>query len=370
MDKTELPESISRTFKVESGLGSGGSGAVYKAWHPRLRKHVVIKELKHSSFSDMEARRNEAEALKNVKSEYLPRVFDFLTEEDRTFTVMDFIEGESFDKIQTRGHGFTGAQVVKWYGQLSSALQAIHRQNVCHRDIKPANIMLTPGGDVCLIDFNAALVGGNGLRLVSRSLGYASPEQYEIFEQTERVRERAREAVSNAAADTGENPDTMLLEGDSVTELTDARECFFSCDPVAGMQNPASEMLNMTESQRSIDWKRSDIYSLGATMYHLLTGKRPPQKAEELASVFHTGRGGDDIMRIIERSMRRNPAERFATAAELSFAISNIGNARQRQKPARAIIAVTILSSAMLVFFLRRKKNACDASVLYSGYEI
>ena len=44
------------------------------------------------------------------------------------------------------------------------ALEAIHKQNICHRDIKPANIMLTPDGDVCLIDFNAALVSGNDVR--------------------------------------------------------------------------------------------------------------------------------------------------------------------------------------------------------------
>ena len=97
--------------------------------------------------------------------------------------MMEFIEGQSLDKVLEQGRMFTQAQVVKWYGQLADALHELHKQNICHRDIKPGNIMLLPGDDVCLIDFNAALVAGNDVQLISRSLGYCSPEQYEIFER-------------------------------------------------------------------------------------------------------------------------------------------------------------------------------------------
>ena len=96
MDKDRFfPTLIDPVYQIESELGSGGGGIVYKAWHTRLQKHVVIKELKRGSANDLETQRNEVEALKSVKSEYLPQVFDFLTEGDRIFTVIEFIEGES-----------------------------------------------------------------------------------------------------------------------------------------------------------------------------------------------------------------------------------------------------------------------------------
>ena len=90
----DLPTLSDATYRIELELGSGGGGVVYKAWHTRLKKHVVIKELKMGSAHDIETQRNEVEALKNVKSAYLPQVYDFLTEGDRIFTVIEFVEGE------------------------------------------------------------------------------------------------------------------------------------------------------------------------------------------------------------------------------------------------------------------------------------
>jgi len=172
---------VSRTYRIVEKLGSGGSGAVYLAWHTRLRKHVVIKLVKNNSASTVETRRNEVEALKKIRNLYVPQVLDFLAENDHSFTVMEYIEGESFDKLLRQKKQFDEEQVIQWYRQLSSALCEIHRYDVCHRDIKPANILLTTNGDVCLIDFNFALVSGNNTGVISRSMGYASPEQYEYF---------------------------------------------------------------------------------------------------------------------------------------------------------------------------------------------
>ncbi|MDR0273221.1 MAG: serine/threonine protein kinase, partial [Clostridiales bacterium] len=250
------------TYRIESELGSGGGGVVYKAWHTRLQKHVVIKELKSGSQHDIETQRNEVEALKNVKSAYLPQVFDFLTEGNRIYTVMEFIRGESLDKFLERGQKFSQTQVVKWYGQLVSALEAIHGQGVCHRDIKPANIMLMPDGDVCLIDFNAALVSGNDVRMISRSLGYASPEQYEIYEHFRRTRSASPINLSMGT-------ETELLDDDKTEFIS---------------ENAADDNTEYISPPKAfgLDWKRSDIYSLGATMYHLVSGKYPSERAAEV----------------------------------------------------------------------------------------
>lgn len=339
------------TYQIESEIGSGGGGIVYKAWHVRLQKHVVIKELKRGSDNDIETQRNEVEALKNVKSPYLPQVLDFITENGRVFTVMEFIEGESLDKLLERGRRFSQQQVVKWYAQLASALEVIHKKNIAHRDIKPANIMLLPNGDVCLIDFNAALVGGNDVRLISRSLGYASPEQYEIYERyKKRYNAPIHFGSSSVEVQASGGTGTEVLRDDDKTEIV-------------GKDSQMTEVLSDAEdSQRTellappptagIDWKRSDIYSLGAAMYHLLSGIHPPERARDVVPIAQVGDFSEGIVYIIERSMRLDPAERFESAEMLADALRNIHklDSRWRILQAKKVAAAIILPLAFALF--------------------
>jgi len=328
MDMTGIPENISGTYRIECTLGAGGSGVVYKAWHSRLHKYVVIKEDMLSPVIDMEARRSEVEALKNIRSMYVPQVFDFLTDGDRSFTVIEFVEGVSFDKLLVNGQGFAGHRLVGLYRQLASALKSIHKRNVCHRDIKPSNIMLTPEGDVYLIDFNSALVEGNGARLFSRSPGYASPEQYELFSRLERTSAMSR-SRPDAIKNRDDGVETILLGSDCVTELIEDDSIYRHAHPEKPFPVPDSGPRR--EAQVCIDWKRSDIYSLGATMYHLLTGKRPPERADAGETMDVTDRSGGGIRHIIERSMRRDPSERFSSAEELAGAIGDLRNTDPRR---------------------------------------
>lgn len=334
-------------YRIESELGSGGGGVVYKAWHVRLQKYVVIKELKRGSANDIETQRNEVEALKNVKSAYLPQVFDFLAEGDRVYTVMEFIEGESLDKLLGRGQKFTQPQVIKWYGQLASALEAIHKQNVCHRDIKPANIMLMPNGEVCLIDFNAALVSGNDVRLISRSLGYASPEQYEIYERFKNTRSAPIHLGSSSVSMKPiDGVETEYIGDDDNTEFVDDdNQLTESLSENNDIEKTDSTTSSMTGG---IDWKRSDVYSLGATMYHLLSGKHPSQRAAEVIAISKLGRFSEGIVYVIEQSMQLNPSERFASAAILADAVRNIHKHDTRWKVSRSkmIAAAVILPLA------------------------
>lgn len=361
----KYPQISDSAYRIESELGSGGGGVVYKVWHTRLEKYVVLKELKRGTAHDIEIQRNEVEALKNVKSAYLPQVLDFLTEDERIFTVMEFIEGESLDKLLKSGQKFSGQQVVKWYNQLSSALESIHKQNVCHRDIKPANIMLTPSGDVCLIDFNAALVGGKDVRIISRSLGYASPEQYEIYEQFKnKKRAPIKYGSSNIVVDFPDGEQTDIVRDYIETDLlrdteidspynddnTDISENSSNYQSL-GIGSQDTEF-DTPASISDIDWKRSDIYSLGSSMYHLLSGKHPPKRAAEVIPLSKLGKFSEGIVYVIEQSMRINPLERFESATILSEALKNIHKHDTRWKisQSKKIAALIALPLAFILF--------------------
>ncbi len=171
---------ISNTYEIIEEIGSGGGGTVYKGYHKRLEKYIVIKKI-HDEVQDILNSRAEADILKNLRHEYLPQVFDFLEIDGNIYTVMDYIPGKSFQQLLNEGKTFSQKEVLKWARQLSEALNYLHSQNppIIHGDIKPANIMLTPKGDICLIDFNISSVFGNGdNQPVGFSEGYSPPEQY------------------------------------------------------------------------------------------------------------------------------------------------------------------------------------------------
>ena len=289
----EAKSDINRTYRIDAEIGSGGSGAVYMAWHTRLNKHVVIKVTENCSPEAIKIHRNEAEALKNIKSLHIPMVLDFFIENEKSFTIMEYINGVSFDKLLKNGKIFPQQQIIIWYIQLASTLELIHALDICHRDIKPANIMRMTDGDVCLIDFNSALVSGNYTGVISRSMGYASPEQYEYFKYCRNIRREY----------SGINPEyleTALVTRDCKTEQGTNRNTI-SCI-----------------GTHKIDWKLSDIYSLGATVFHFLTGKRPPVLTCDVEKIPYLKGYSEELLKIIGKSMQTKPHERYSTAKELN----------------------------------------------------
>ena len=148
-------EKLSGTYEILERLGEGSGGVVYKAYHRRLRQPVVLKKMKNRSISRA-VNRQEVDILKNLHHSYLPQVLDFLEVDGDVYTVMSYIPGKSFAQLLNEGQHFTQKQLIRWGMQICSALNYLHNQKppVIHGDIKPANIMLTPEGNICLIDFN------------------------------------------------------------------------------------------------------------------------------------------------------------------------------------------------------------------------
>ena len=146
---------LSDTYQIIRKLGEGGGGIVYLAYHKRLRKEVVLKQIKGRRLSVAD-KRQEVDILKNLNHSYLPQVLDFLTIDHEVYTVMSYIPGKSFRQLLKEKRRFSQGELIRYGMQICSALNYLHSQNppVIHGDIKPANIMLTPQGNICLIDFN------------------------------------------------------------------------------------------------------------------------------------------------------------------------------------------------------------------------
>jgi serine/threonine-protein kinase len=307
---SDFPKLSDPTYRIDSKLGAGSGGTVYKAWHTRLEQDVVLKRINDGGLAD-DFKRVEADILKNLKHAYLPRIYDFLTDPSGVYTVMEYIPGWSFDDLLKTGVRFQQTSVIRWAEQLSSALAYMHSQTppVLHSDLKPGNVMLTEKEDICLIDFNISLVltGGVG-EAIGRSPGYASPEQYgPISTKTEKTPKRSK------------NSDE--------TELAD-----LSASSQAGYA-------------LRID-ARTDIYSFGATLYHLLTGVRPAVSTQPVAPLKTHGKFSKGITYIIEKCMRKNPEERFQTAEELHRAVVDIHKLDSRWK---RLYATRVIATLLIV---------------------
>lgn len=347
---------IASTYQVIREIGSGGGGVVYLATHLRLGKFVVLKADKRGLTQKPEALRREVDALKNLSHTYIPQVYDFIEENGVVYTVMDYVEGESLDKPLKRGSAFPQATVVQWACQLLEALNYMHTRpphGILHGDIKPANIMLTPQGDIRLIDFNIALaLGEKGAVRVGFSQGYASPEHYGIdyagIAQTQRM--AGVETVVTAQAE------TVVTGNVTFVPPTDG-----SHKSSRSAEASLSTLLDV----------RSDIYSLGATLYHLLTGMRPAREAAKVIPIsdFNISPA---VAAIIEKAMQPCPDDRYQTAAEMLDAFEHLYENDPRTLHYKKAVRITIIllcvlfltGGALTLWGLRRTTQEKSALVL------
>lgn len=280
-------------YRVVRQLGRGGMGTVYEAKALRLNATVALKE---THFTEERLRKQferEAQLLANLRHPALPRVIDHFDESDGLYLVMDFVEGDDlWEMLKKRGAPFPAADVLKWAGQLLDALEYLHTQQppVIHRDIKPQNLKLTGDGRLMLLDFGLAkgLSEGAQSLLSSRTvMGFSLP--YAPLEQILQLDESSREQLS--------------------------------------VLNPSE----VERVRRSGTDRRSDLYSAGATLLHLLTARvpvtsptraiaawsnRPDPLEDALAQGFP-----ESLRQFVRRSMTLDPEQRFQSAAEMRDAL-------------------------------------------------
>ena len=264
------PETILQgRYRIVRQLGQGGMGAVYEAIDQRLDTTVALKE---TLFADERLRKQferEARLLARLHHPALPRVSDHFSEGDGQFLVMQYIPGDDLSEKMNRKRGpFPSDQVLTWADQLLDALDYLHTQDpqIVHRDIKPQNLKLTSRGQIILLDF-----------------GLAKGQAGDISR------------VTTSASIFGYTPNYAPLE------------------QIQGLG---------TDS-------RSDLYSLGATLYHLMTGVKPPDALTRAAAVVN---GQPDplalasvanpavspaIDHFLAKAMAQNRDQRYASAADM-----------------------------------------------------
>src|ERR671932_271009 len=181
---------ITGRYRLARLLGSGGFGAVYLAEDLRLHRPVAIKVCSTRSLPSAEAaeaaRFFESEALTLARLHHpgLTAVWDYFNEGDDWFLVMEYVPGETLrEMLKAAGGRLPVAQAVDYAGQLCDVLQYLHTrpEPIVFRDLKPGNIMVTPEGELKLIDFGIARLFSPGKSRDTAQFGtpgYAPPEQY------------------------------------------------------------------------------------------------------------------------------------------------------------------------------------------------
>ncbi|HLF24827.1 MAG TPA: serine/threonine-protein kinase [Anaerolineae bacterium] len=215
-------------YKVVGAIGQGGQAAVYEAEDTRLLgRRWAIKEVRLDPDADEEIRRQaadqfqqEASILARLDHPTLPKVSDYFSAANHDYLVMDFVPGpnlkEIMDEARRAGRLLSEADVLAWAVQICDALHYLHTQDppILHRDIKPANIKLTPDSRIKLVDFGLV----------------------------------------------------KLLAHDDARTIT----------VIQGRGTAAYTPLEQYGGDTGHTDVRTDIYSLGATLYHLLTNQPPP----------------------------------------------------------------------------------------------
>lgn len=335
MEEMEMSRIIASTYEIEHEIGSGGGGVVYLAKHLRLDKPVVLKADKRELKTGKDELRREVDILKNLSHTYIPQVYDFVAAEGIVYTVEDYIPGKSLDKYLKQGERFSQVQVIHWACQLLEALCYLHSRppyGILHGDIKPANIMLRADGSICLVDYNIALfLGEEGAVKAGSSLGYASPEHYGIdFSSVAETHMKVDASRTEYGAAAGSDAGWTEYSADLEMDAAKTKYGTVSAETVYSAETAEKSSTLSQKAEILID-VRSDIYGLGATLYHLLTAHRPAQKATEVVPINQ-----EDVSKavadIIKKAMNPNPDLRYQSAEEMLYAFEHLHEQDSRAK--------------------------------------
>lgn len=299
-------------YRLVSKLGAGGMGEVYLAQDTRLGRQVAVKILPREFSVDADRRRRfllEAKAASALNHPNVVTVHDFGHEGETDYFVMEYIPGKSLDLLIPH-NGLKAREALHYGIQIADAVAYAHGSGILHRDLKPANVIITGTGTAKVLDFGLAKVITSD---VTRSL---------------------------------ETRDGMIL-------------------------GTAAYMSPEQADGKPVD-TRSDIFSFGSMLYEMVTGRRPFHResvASTIAAIVHdepipanaaAEEVPAEVSAVIERCLRKDPAQRFGKMAEIKAALEhvreNLGRSHAASLPAsqkldrrRLLLSLAVLVMALII---------------------
>ena len=285
-DKDLAGTKVSR-YAILDLIGSGGMGRVYRARDEWLQRHVAIKVRNRPPEADRygEPELTEARALSRLSHPHIAAIHDFLSESGRDYIIMEFVPGATVKELLAGGP-LPFAEVLRLGKQMMQGLFAAHEAQLVHRDIKPANLKVTAAGDLKILDFGLAeLVPSRASNDLGRELSTRSHPEFGLI---------------------GTMP-------------------YMAPEQLCG--EPADQ--------------RSDIFSAGAVLYEMATGRQAfPQTTMALLvdAILHENPVGPSICNalvppefdgVVGRAMEKRPSRRYQTALELEAALNGLPAVRR-----------------------------------------
>ncbi|MDO4295479.1 MAG: WD40 repeat domain-containing serine/threonine protein kinase [bacterium] len=372
-----MAEIIASTYEVIKRIGDGGGGIVYLAKHLRLNKKVVLKAYKRTFSTDPEMLRREVDVLKELSYPNIPGVYDFFADGAVFYAVMDYVEGENLKQSLERGERFSQPQVILWAVQILGALDYLHspthgeeKKGFVHSDIKPSNLMRTPDNNVFVIDFNIALALGEEA-VIGKSAGYASPEHYGLDYSSGRKKQQTDVTLTDEdKTEVTQTDETEVTLTDKT--LTDEEET--ECEHSESESSSKSENATLSKRDLILPDVRSDIYSTGATLYHLLSGVRPAKDAKEVVPLSEK-EFNPQIVKIITKAMIPDPDARYQTAKEMLDAFLHlrendvrVKRLRRQRRVAAALFVALFAVGALSAFWGLKRMQLTESWLKLAEY--
>ena len=280
------------SFEVVRELGRGGMGVVYLATDTRLERYVAIKALPAELASDparLERFEREARTLASLNHPNIAGIHGVVEEENAQYLVLEYVEGESLANRLDRGP-LNNEEAIEYAVQIAAGLEAAHDAGVIHRDLKPANVMVTPDGQVKVLDFGLARTDDDG------------------------------------------QSSTGTLDSPTMTTPQPQHS-----PTIAGaILGTAAYMSPEQARGRRVD-KRTDVWSFGVLLYEMLIGASPfhgETATDSIGAVLHKDLDLErlpeevpvNVPRVLERCLVRDKSLRFRDIGDVRIELVRAGD--------------------------------------------
>src|ERR1700733_15115290 len=311
-------------YEILQKLGAGGMGEIYKAQDTRLNRIVAIKVLSGGSAGDPERRRRfilEAQAASSLNHPHIITIHDIISHDDKEFIIMEFVTGTTLSDLIPVG-GMAVPDALRYAVQIADALDAAHAVGIIHRDLKPGNIMVTDSGRVKILDFGLAKLTGYN----------------------------AAASLTDDTLSVGVAP--LTVEGSILGTVS-----YMSPEQAEG---------------KRVD-PRSDVFSFGAVLYEMLTGRKAfvgdsaistlsAILRDEAAPIAQIVPGVPaELDQIIHRALRKDPDQRWQSMKDMQMELVGLLQksdsgilvlppvAAQKNRPRAARASISIASIVLAV---------------------